>query len=200
MINIEIDESFYRNENNSWSYDIDYIEKEWDIEDDDELDAKAAEVLRKYNIDLIDDEEYEQMSQEEKDAEEEEFLKILYTQFEDFITGHIIFIIERAINVTNDAYYFMCFDLIAKSTGYTAIEKLYQWKNTAINHKFIVENTAKEIINYFEEYLTADNYRENMDKIMFYKNQWENVINHFMNSIIKRIDEYNEGKKYELYS
>ncbi len=200
-MNIYVDkESFENKEKNFWLYQIDKLEEEWDIDYDDEtLSRKAEEILNEHGIEIIEDDEYENMSEEEQEEDEKEFLRILYKEFEDFMTEHITFIIQKTLNVENDIYFYICFDLVAKEAeNKTTLEKLHQWKNSALNHKYIIKETSDTILGYFEEYLLNDNYKDYVGGIVFYMKQWENVITHFLDSIINRIEECNRGKEYEL--
>ena len=171
-MNIYIDDKSFTDGLDVWSYHIDLMQKEWDIE---------------------------KLSDEEKEEDNREFLKIMYSQFEDFMLEHINFILTKSINLSDDSYYYICFDMIARHMGETTLEKLYQWKNTALNHKHIVEETSKTIFSYFESNILDRNYKMHITNMTYYKKQWDNVINYFLNSIINRIEECNEGKRYELY-
>lgn len=198
-MNIYIDDKSFTDGLDVWSYHIDLMQKEWDIEVDEEIDTRAEEILRNHGVMVIEDNEYEKLSDEEKEEDNREFLKIMYSQFEDFMLEHISFILTKSINLSDDSYYYICFDMIARHMGETTLEKLYQWKNTALNHKHIVEETSKTIFSYFESNILDRNYKMHITNMTYYKKQWDNVINYFLNSIINRIEECNEGKRYELY-
>lgn len=195
-----IKETFKPDGVNDWSYHIDLMEKEWDIENDEEIEQRAEAILEKHGIMVIEDNEYEKLSDEEKDEDAIEFLKVLYEQYEDFIEKHIAFILTKSINLADEAYCYICFDLVAREVDKkTTLEKLYEWKNTAINHKYIVGETIKSIEKYFNDYLYLDIYKELFPQIIFFKEQWNNVITYFINLLVEKIDDCNEGKRYELY-
>lgn len=201
MINIYIDKSFNsNNELNVWSYNIDSIEKDWYIDDDEEIEEEAEDIMQEYGLIIMDEDEYNELSEEEKNEGAKEFLKILFNQYKDLIEKHIIFISTKSINLSIESYFHICFNLIAnKANGKTTLGKLYQWKNTAINHKYLINEATKSVENYFKDYIYLDIGEELFLRIIFYKEQWDNIINYFINLINKKIDEYDEGKDYELY-
>lgn len=201
MINVYIDKSFNsNNELNVWSYNIDSIEKDWYIDDDEEIEEEAEDIMQEYGLIIMDEDEYNELTEEEKNEGAKEFLKILFNQYKDLIEKHIIFISTKSINLSIESYFYMCFNLIAnKADGKTTLEKLYQWKNTAISHKYLINEATKSVENYFKDYIYLDIGEELFLRIIFYKEQWDNIINYFIKLINKKIDECDEGKDYELY-
>lgn len=201
MIDIFIDEENFDKDTNFWVYQVDKLKEKWGTEDELELTEKAEEILGKHGIEVIDDDVYDSLSDEEKEEEEREFLEILYNEFENFMIEHISYVLQKSLNVVDDSYFFVCFNLIGrKYDEMTPFNKLHKWKNDATAHKWIILDTIKIIEDYFKDYLLDDNYKMYIENIFYYKKQWKDIMKFFLDSIINRIEEYREGLKYELYS